>query len=256
MKRILIKLFLTFFPGNKAAGILLLFCFIPQGSAFCAERLPWPVGEKLVFAIKWGLLTCGYATMEVAGITEVDSIPAYRIVSTARSAPFFDNFYKVRDNVESIIRTEGLYSLRFSQNIQEGKYKKNIVINYDHENLTAEENGHSFGITFGIQDVLSSLYFIRTKELVVGQYYEFDVGTGKKTWPLRVDIIRKETISVPAGEYDTIVVIPRLREEGIFKAKGDLEIWLTDDELKIPVRMRSKIEFGSINALLIEKHIP
>ena len=96
---------------------------------------------------------------------------------------------------------------------------------------------------------------MRTKKLEVGKKYEFDVGTGKKNWPLVVEVVRKEKIKVPEGKFKTFVVIPKLREEGIFKAKGELEIWITDDDRKFPVKMRSKIEFGSITAVLIKKKL-
>ena len=43
---------------------------------------------------------------------------------------------------------------------------------------------------------------------------------------------------------------PILKEEGVFKQKGSLRIWLTDDERKIPVQMKSKVLVGHITAEL------
>ncbi|MFH1414870.1 MAG: DUF3108 domain-containing protein [Elusimicrobiota bacterium] len=241
---------------RKGLLLILLVVIIFAGSLF-AERIlsPWGVGEKLTFSIRWGMITCGYAHMEVREKIKLSGRDTYRIVTTARSAQFFDPFYKVRDRVESYIDVENLYTVRYEQSNREGSYKKDLKIIYDHEHKVAFENNHKFDITEGIQDVLSALYYLRTKELEVGKSYEFDVGTGKKTWPLVVDVISREKVNVPAGEFKTIKVIPRLREEGIFKAKGDLEVWLTDDERKYPVQMKSKIEFGTISAVLIKKKL-
>ncbi len=219
------------------------------------KHFPWKVGERLTFSIRWGVITCGYAHMEVREKIKLGGRDTYRIVTTVRSAQFFDPFYKVRDRIESYMDVEGLYTVRYEQSNREGKYKKDLTIIYDHKHKVAYENDFKFEITEGIQDVLSSLYFLRTKKLKVGEKYEFDVGTGKKTWPLVVEIMRKEKVSVPAGNFMTYVVVPRLREEGIFKAKGELEVWLTDDKRKMPVQMRSKIEIGSITAVLIKKKL-
>lgn len=219
-----------------------------------ANILPWGVGEKLTFSIRWGIITCGYAHMEVREKIRLAGRDTYRIVVLARSAPFFDPFYKVRDRIESYIDRENLYTVRFEKELREGRYRNDTVIIYDHKNRVAYENEYKFKITEGVQDVLSALYYLRTKDLKVGARYEFDVGTDKKTWPLVVNVIKKEEITTPLGKFKTILVIPKLREEGIFKAKGDLKVWLTDDERKIPVKMRSKIDIGSITAILIEKN--
>lgn len=241
--------------GIRISHLLLIVVFGGAAISLQAEEkgyMPWGVGEKLTFSIRWGIIRCGSSYMEVNEKIKLRGRDTYRIVTIARSAPFFDIFYKVRDRIESYIDVEKLYTVRYEKILREGKYKKDTTIIYDHKHKVAYENGYKFKITEGIQDVLSSLYYLRTKNLEVGKNFEFDVGTGKKIWPLVVEVVRKEKIKVPLGKFNTIVVIPRLREEGIFKAKGDLEIWLTDDERKIPVKMKSKIEFGTISAVLVK----
>jgi len=242
----------------RSFKIFILFFMTAVSAALINSKepsAPWGVGEKLTFSIRWGIITCGYAHMEVKEQVRLADKEAYRIVTTARSAAFFDPFYKVRDRIESYIDASLMRTMRYEKVQREGSYKKDITIIYDHEHGVAYENGHKFEITESVQDVLSALYYLRTKELEVGKKFEFDVGTGKKNWPMEVEVIRKERIKVPAGEFDTFMVIPRLREEGIFKAKGELWVWLTDDERKYPVKMQSKIEIGSISALLIKKKL-
>ncbi|NLB34698.1 MAG: DUF3108 domain-containing protein [Elusimicrobia bacterium] len=222
------------------------------------SKMPWGVGEKLTFAIKWGFITGGYAHLEIAEEIELAGRDTYRIVSQARSAAFFDPFYKVRDTIESYMDSADLHTVRYEQDINEGSYSKNSVIIYDHDKGYAYENDYRFEVPRHVQDVLSSLYYLRTKELEPGKTYEFDVGTGKENWPLVVKIKGRERIKVSAGKFDTILVEPEIREEeGIFKqAKGTLRIWLTDDERKMPVLMKSKIPIGHISAVLQETSLP
>ena len=71
-------------------------------------------------------------------------------------------------------------------------------------------------------------------------------------YPLVVNVLKRETIKVPAGKFDCRVVEPFLRGPGIFISKGKkLEVWLTDDADRIPVRMRSEVAIGHVSAELL-----
>ncbi|MGM0568808.1 MAG: DUF3108 domain-containing protein [Elusimicrobiota bacterium] len=219
--------------------------------------LPWEVGEKLVFSVRWGVIRAGEATLEVREILNLGGREVFRFVHTARSARFFDPFYKVRNRVESFVDTRKLQSIRYERIIREGSYSRDSVIIYDHDYGVAYEDGERFEITEGIQDVLSSFYYMRTKKLEPGEVYRFDIGSSKKIWPLKINVKRREKIKVPAGRFDTVVVEPELmEEEGIFKHEGKIEIWLTDDERKIPVLIRSSIKIGTVSVVLTEKKLP
>jgi len=65
--------------------------------------------------------------------------------------------------------------------------------------------------------------------------------------------VAKEKVVVPAGTFDTIKVKTLIKFEGLFVNKGEVFIWFTDDEVKMPVKIESKIKVGTITALLIEK---
>ena len=41
-----------------------------------------------------------------------------------------------------------------------------------------------------------------------------------------------------------------VKEGGLFKHDGDIIIWLTDDNLKVPVKVRTKIIIGYVEAIL------
>ncbi len=220
-------------------------------------RLPFAVGEKLTFSVRWGIIRAGVATLEVRENFNLAGRNTFRIVHTARSARFFDPFYRVRNRIESYIDAQELYSVRYERTIREGGYSKDGLIIYDQEYGRAYEDGEMFEITKGVQDVISSFYFLRTMGLETGETYEFDVGSDKTVWPLEVEVIGRERVTVPAGTFDTIIVKPRIREgEGIFKHEGEILLWLTDDERRIPVLARSEIMVGSVSIHLTEKKLP
>ncbi len=54
------------------------------------------------------------------------------------------------------------------------------------------------------------------------------------------------------GRVATIVVQPHMDFTGIFRKAGNILIWMTDDERKIPVRMKTTIVYGQVSAVLVE----
>ena len=53
---------------------------------------------------------------------------------------------------------------------------------------------------------------------------------------IEVRVLRRERVQVPAGEFDTLIIEPRVHPEGVFEGKRGVYIWLTDDERRIPVK--------------------
>ncbi|MBR3655109.1 MAG: DUF3108 domain-containing protein [Elusimicrobia bacterium] len=214
-----------------------------------------PEKEDLVFDVYWKFVKVGKGTLEIKGIEEVNGRTAYHIYSEAKSAPFFDNFFKVRDTNQSWIDTESLCSLRYLTNISEGGWKKFEQLDFNHQNARFARNDDGkmkYGDTVQwVQDVISSLYYMRTMDLEVGKEYVFEAHSGDDTWPLKTKVIGREKVKVEAGTFDCLILQPMIREDaGIFKAKGKLKVWVTNDERKMPVQMRSKIPVGSICAEL------
>jgi hypothetical protein len=209
------------------------------------------VGERLEFNVKYGKLPAGTAVMEISEIVSYDGRDCFRIVSTANSNNVVSVFYKVRDSVETIVDVSGIFPRRFHKKLQEGGYKidRTTIINQRaHQAITGTDTIPTYAF---VQDPLSSLYYVRTQELAPGRDVLIDSHADKKNYPLKVRILKKERIEVPAGKFDCIVVEPVMRAEGIFKAKGNIKIWLTDDQYKMPVMMRSEVYFlGSISAQL------
>jgi hypothetical protein len=237
----------------------------PKDSARAPSDLPKPlrdlgqkalrVPEKLLFDIIWGgwsfrWVTAGQATLELLPTERPET---WQIRSLAWCNGFFRTFYPVRDTVISHIDSRGIYPIRFEKHLHEGSYKAHISATYDQARHTLSTQDTTFAIEPFTHDVLSAFYYIRTQRLVVGDTLELAAVSGKKKYNLKVLCHRRETIEVAAGTFRTLVVEPVLKEDGLFKAKGKLTIWVTDDEAHMPVKMESKIPVGSIKAELVKK---
>jgi len=231
-------------------------CFIAVIFVFIAviiysEEKKLPVEEKLVYDVYWKFVKVGYGMLEIKGIVDFNGKKAYHIYSEAKSAPFFDVFFKVRDTNESWIDVENFYSLAFKQKINEGKFKREKRTDYDQQKHVAVNNkGEIIEVPENVLDVLAALYWVRTQELKPDDTLTVNVNSSKKNYRMKVKIHNREKIKINGKKYGTIVVEPDLQDAGIFKQKGRVLIWMTDDEYHIPVKMQSEIAVGSIVAEL------
>ena len=216
------------------------------------ENVAFGVNEKFTFDINYGFINAGVATMEVVRLIEYENRPCYQIVSRANSNRFFSTFYKVDDRAESIIDAVGVFSWQFEKKLREGSYHSHRMCRFDQRNHVAYYKDDTLIVPPFVQDALSVLFFVRTQKLEPGMSLSIDNFTDGKLYPLEVKILKRETITVKAGTFDCIVVEPLLKSVGVFKHKGKLRVWLTDDRLKMPVLMKSKVLVGSITAELTD----
>lgn len=240
----------------KALTLLLLLSVI-AGTAAADDVVPAPVpfavGERLAFQIRFGFLPAGVATMEVLEIVDYDGSRCYHIRSEARSTKPFSLFFEVRDQVSSYMDVARLHTRRYEKDLKEGNYTRREVVVFDQTNHTATYQDSSVvAIPADVQDVLTSLYFLRTKEIRVGETVLIENHADKKNYPLEVRVIRTESVSVPAGEFECLVVEPILKASGLFQHQGRLTVWLTNDSKLMPVMMKGKIIVGTISAVLAE----
>jgi hypothetical protein len=192
--------------------------------------------------------------MSVIGTEQVNGGACYHIQTTANSNDFISTFYKVRDVVDSYIDTLGVFSRRIEKRLREGRYKSDRFIDFYQDRRIALSTQQKYSLTeipLYIQDILSALYYLRTFDLKVGHSEEITVYADGKVYPLKINIYQREKVTVPAGAFFCYKVEPILHSEGIFRQKGRLIVWLSDDINKVPVKMESKVIIGSISSQLV-----
>lgn len=215
------------------------------------------VGETLTFTVRYGVIHAGTAVMAVEGMRRVGGRPAYLVTSTATSNSMFDGIYRVRDRVVSLIDAETLETLVFEKFLREGKYRADQRVRFDQERgVAVYQDGKEHPLERGALDVLAAFYRVRTLPLEVGQTIYLTSHDNRKNYPLKVTMHSRERVETPAGTFDCLVIEPTLRSGAFFKNEGKLTIWLTDDERRMPVLMRSRLPIGAISVELIEYERP
>ncbi|HMJ19651.1 MAG TPA: DUF3108 domain-containing protein [Gemmatimonadaceae bacterium] len=219
-------------------------------------KVPFGPGERMEYDVKFGALRVGNAHMEVVAL---DNLRGRAVWHTAFWVQGGNFLYRVNDVYESWMDAETLSSLRFVQELEEGGkdierrfeiYPERAVFIQTSKKPPKEEKSVSQPLDDG-----SFLYFIRTIPLEVGQTYDFNRYFRPDRNPVRIRVLRKERVRVPAGTFDAIVIQPVIKTKGIFSENGHAEIWLTDDERHVMVQLKSKLSFGSLN-LYLKSYLP
>ena len=242
---------------------------VPQDSADIAssiqvpgpgnhEVLPAPAQafgarESLKFSVQYGFVHAGNAWLEIPEVRQYQGHDVYLLLARAESNAFFSRFYKVRERIESYWDRRGLYSRRYVEDRREGKFRQQSDIVFDPvRNEAIYSDGRTFPVPPRVQDALSAFYYFRTQALPLGGSIVFHYHASRKSQPLQVKVLGRERIATPAGTFDCVGVEPVLKAGGIFKNSGRLVIWVTDDERRMPVLMKSKVAIGSISVVLVE----
>jgi hypothetical protein len=209
--------------------------------------------EKLTFDVNYGFVTAGIGIMKIPRIKKISGREAYHVYFEVNTVPSFDWIFKVRDRYETYIDTKGLFPWRFEQHIREGSFSRDFSAFFDQRKGKAKTSDGEYEIPDDVHDIISAFYFTRTldySEMQVGDKIHLQNFYKDKVHELDVKFRGRETIEVPAGKFDCVIIEPLVKEGGLFKHDGDIIIWLTDDDLKMPVKVRTKIIIGHVEVML------
>jgi hypothetical protein len=210
--------------------------------------VPFGVGERATYEVHFGKLKVGMGTMEVLGVEDIRGRPSWHTRFRIRGGI---PFYRVDDVLESWIDREHFHSVRFVQDLEEGgKVRERRFEIFPERQVFREGDGEEETSVASPLDDGSFIYFVRTIPLEPGQTYEFDRYFRPDRNPVKVRVIGRETIRVPAGTFKTIVIQPVIKAKGIFSEQGEARIWLSDDAQRIMVQMKTKTKIGSLNLYL------
>ncbi len=204
------------------------------------DTRPFTVGERLTYNVRVGKLGKGSAVAEIEGTQTIRGVPVYHTSFTVNGSLLF---FKVRDHYESWFDPRSMVSMQYRQDIDQGPYDR--LRKYD----IFPDRGVYFDSVKNVElptselplDDGSFLYFLRTIPLEVGKTYSFNRYFKPDRNPVVVTVVRRERIRVPAGEFDAIVLQPKIRAKGIFAEEASAEVWVADDRSRVMLMMRTKL---------------
>ncbi len=206
--------------------------------------------EKLEFRVHYGLINAASIVFEVgpALIQKYDR-KCFNVKAEGKTLKSFDWAYKVRDRFETYIDAEALAPISYNKSVQEDKYTDNDLVTFKHNSKKLFGVKGILDMPVYTHDVISSIYYVRNIDFTkskVGDKFPLDVYLDNKIYNLGFKYAGKETITTDIGKVKCIKLVPTLIVDRVFKDQEDMTVWISDDENKIPIRVKAKIMVGSI----------
>lgn len=242
----------------------------PRPAAGMRQALPpddwewrFPVGERALYDVTLGRMKVGRGELQVEAIDTVAAEPAYRLSFELEGGALF---YRIDDRTVSWVAPDPIRSLRFEQRLHQGSYRRHRRYTMNHRTGTYaweewdEEHGgfrpvpgkEALPMPPAALDEIAYLYLARLVPLEEGRTYRFHRYFEPESNPVVLQILRRETVRVPAGRFQTVVVRPVIRTGGIFGQGGRAEVYITDDERRLIVLLRTRTKVGPLNMYLKE----
>ncbi|MEE4357706.1 MAG: DUF3108 domain-containing protein [Desulfococcaceae bacterium] len=241
-------------------ALFILFVFLFPGTGTASDPTvspplshPFYPGEKLTFSLRWGIIHAGEATLEVLPLETGNGRVMYHFVMTAETNAFIDTFYKVRDRIDAFADSGMTRSCLYKKKQREGKSKRDITVVFDWEKKEARYSNRGkskppVSLMPGAFDPLSAFYFARLTDFSKQKILMRPVCDGKRIVMGEVRVKKRETVKIGEKSYDTFLLEPNLKDvKGVFEKSKDasIQLWITADERRIPVKIASKVVVGS-----------
>lgn len=244
----------------------LLFCLFPlmgqeQSCLPRAGKIPFSQGESFTMSLlyKWGV------NAEVAEAqVRLDSVcyngtAAHHVAFTVKSAPFFDIFFKMRENFQSWFAMEGLQPLKFSRDTYEGNYTATNLYLYDwpqkqiHATVNLGGRGEQnldIPLHDCVYDLPTMIFYLRATDfsrLAVGKSYPLSFAIDEAVYNIRLSYKGEEVLKVrKLGRMKVRHFSCSVVSGAMFEGNQELQFWLSADEDAVPVAVMAPLRVGSV----------
>lgn len=216
-------------------------------------------GEFLKYRVHYGFLNAGFAYLKLDS-TLYNGEPHYHVYGEGNSTGVVRVFFKVDDIYQTYINAKTFEPSKFIRNINEGGYKKNIHLNFDHNknvriNDLIEKRVTIVKLNKSVQDMLSAFYYLRTKPRIIytnGSSHSVNVFMDGEVYPFKLKIEKREKIKTKFGYINAIKIKPYVQSGRVFKAKESVSMWVSDDHNLIPLRLQASLAIGSLKMDIYE----
>jgi hypothetical protein len=245
-------------------------------SGFTSERIDiYPAvkndsfskGEVLEYKMSYGIFTVGKGSTRIEKqYYRINNRECFKIDVFGRTVGMVDWVADVNDQWGAYIDTSALVPHVSYRKIREGKYKKDEVINFDHQKgkIEAKVFNHKTGkfkepkyydSPASVRDLISGFMYLRTQDLSkvkVGDTVTISAFFEDTFYKLKVIYKGKDVIKTKAGKIRALVFKPHMPENSLFKGKDSITAWFSDDKNRIPIKVSADMFIGSAGVELTD----
>ena len=225
------------------------------------ESAVFSAGEQIKYKVHYGFVNAGEAIMKIdEKLSSINGKPCYKVIVEGNSIGMFDFFMRVRDVWGTEIDTSSLIPHKFFMKIEEGKYRKHEVINFEQYDQKARVRKYhtkekywkpivSHEVPENVQDIVSSYYYLRTldfEKMSFGQVIRVNVFFEDEVFDFKIRYIGIEEVKTKIGVYQALVLSPIMPENSLFDGENSIRVWLSNDKNKIPLKVKANMFVGAV----------
>ncbi|MBC8029745.1 MAG: DUF3108 domain-containing protein [Pyrinomonadaceae bacterium] len=183
-----------------------------------------------------------------------------KLTADISSKGFFSKLFNLtfRERVESIVEPTSFTVQKTKRTDEQGKRVRISETTYDRGKLFWIERDPNnparvprtatVSFTGQVQDLLSAVYYLRIQPLEVGKSFEITLSDSGRVFQVPVRVVEKKRMKTVLGKVEAVRVDPQLHgPNGMVGGKGQFSIWLTNDNRRIPVKARIKLDYGTVD---------
>ena len=214
-------------------------------------------GEWLKFRLHYGFFNASYASLSLEEEILKNDI-VYKATAIGRTTGIARLFFRVDDVYETYFHKSRVKPLRSTRNIYEGGYTKNVEINYDYLNNTANINDiknsklSSVSIQENVQDLISTFYYLRNhfniENLKINDFIKITIFFDADNYNFKMQFLGLEDVKTKFGTVNCFKFRPYIESGRVFKDSESLTLWVSNDQNKIPIKVKAGLRIGSIEA--------
>jgi len=215
---------------------------------------PFPSPETLSYRIEWRMVTAGQAKLQLARAQQ-----NWQINLNLESAGLVSRLFRIEDSYK-VISNERFCGESSSFEAKEGKRHVTETEQFDnakhkavfdvHDLVKNVQEHHEVDIAPCTHEIIGALEFLRLNKLEPGKSIVIPIVNGKKMANARIEAQAKENITVDGKTYATTRYEAFIFDNVVFRKKGSMQIWLSDDASHVPVQMRFQMGFPIGNITL------
>lgn len=216
------------------------------------EPLPFGIGEVMTYRARiGGFAGTGSGSMRIDGPVDVRGRETYllRFDLDGRVGPM-----KVEGRTRSWFDPKAMASLRYQKQERSPVSRKSEGVElFPDERAWRGEDGREGTLPSATPlDELSFLYYVRTLPLADGAVYRVERHFDERRNPVVVRVVKREVLTVPAGEFSTVLVEMQVQDGNHYEGGGVIRIHLSDDARRVPVRIESSVKLVGKVVLSLE----
>jgi hypothetical protein len=218
-------------------------------------------GEKLKFRAYYdsfmtGKVTAGVASLEVKfEDKKIDGRSTYHVIGEGKSKGAFNLFFKVNDRFESFMDEEFLVPWSFLRNTHEGGYSVDDEIRFNQYSGNFSSHKANKKMKTGTHDVLSAYFYCRTLDfsnLKVGDRFPVNFLLDDSVYVSLIEFAGREEVITALGKFRCLKFKPKVATGNVFSQPYPMDIWISDDQNRIPILAKSAVIVGSVKLELME----